>query len=167
MIYLFREILFMQMKNFIILSLLLFCIFISSQKLNDEIFVIYKLKSEKNLNKSKTNSLKHQTIYGSSENLHNDFEKDLMKFGYKKVENQKSNRIFEKLNSFKEGKNSYETACLKVYRDILIYKNQHNKIIKIIKICTSCYANQVVTPKSNYELLMNFEDYDSLEELLR
>ena len=157
------------MNNFIILLSIFFCGHFSSQKLNDEIFVIYKLKSEKNLNRSKRNSLKHQTIYGSSksENLHHDFEKDLMKFGYKKVENQKSNQIFEKLNSFKEGKNSYETACLKAYRDILIYKNQHNKIIKIIKICTSCYANQVVTPKSNYELLMNFEDYDSLEELLR
>lgn len=159
----------MQMKNLIILLSILFCAYFSSQTLNDKIFVIYKLKSEKNLNKSKKNSLKHQTIYGSSksENLHNDFEKDLIKFGYKKVENLKSNWISEKLNSLKEGKNIYETACLKVYRDILIYKNHHNKIMKIIKICTSCYANQVITPKSNYELLMDFEDYDALEELLR
>ncbi|MCX8533366.1 hypothetical protein [Chryseobacterium luquanense] len=158
----------MSIKNLIILPLLLFCSFISSQKLNDEIFIIYKLKSEKTLNKSKKNSLKNQTIYGNSksENLHSDFEKDLIKFGYKKVEDLKSNQIFEKLNSLKNGKNSYDTACLKVYRDILIYKNQNNKIIKIIKICTSCYANQVITPKSSYELLMNFEDYDFLDELL-
>lgn len=159
----------MSMKQIIILLSIFFCGYFSSQKFNDEIFVIYKLKSEKNLNKSKTNSLKHQTIYGSSksENLHNDFEKDLMKFGYKKVENQNTNAVFEKINSLKEGKNSYETACLKVYRDILVYKDQHNKIMKIIKICTSCYANQVITPKSNYELLMNFEDYDSLQQLLK
>lgn len=156
------------MKQIIILLSIFFWGYFSSQNLNNERFIIYKLKSEKKLKKSKTNELRYQTIYGhsKSEFLHSDFEKDLIKFGYKKVENQKSNQIFEKIESLKEGKNIYETACMKVYRDILVYKNQNN-ILKVIKICTSCYSNQIITQKNQSELLMNFEDYDFLEELLR
>lgn len=156
----------MLIKNLIIFLCIFFCSYLSSQKLNDEIFV-YKLKSEKKIKKTK--SLKYQTIHGNSrtESLHNDFEKDLIKFGYKKVENQKKQPIFEKISSLKEGKNNYETACLPTYRDILIYKNQNGKIVKMIKICTSCYSNQIITSENESELLMNFADYDALQELLK
>ncbi|PZU24443.1 MAG: hypothetical protein DI622_03915, partial [Chryseobacterium sp.] len=81
-------------------------------------------------------------------------------------ENQNNQQVFEKIKSLKEGKNNYETACLPTYRDILIYKNQNGKILKIIKVCTSCYSNQIVTLESESELLMNFSDYDALQELL-
>ncbi|MCA6067079.1 hypothetical protein JI747_007805 [Chryseobacterium sp. RG1] len=156
----------MYSKNLIILLSIFFCSYFSSQKINDENFVIYKLKSEKKLHQTK--GLKYQTIHGNSksERLHNNFEKDLVRFGYIKVDNQKKHQVFEKINSLKEGKNNYETACLQTYRDILIYKDQNNKISKIIKICTSCYSNQIITPENNSELLMNFTDYDSLQELL-
>lgn len=156
----------MLIKNLIIFLSIFFCSYLSSQEFNDEIFV-YKLKFEKNLKKTK--SLKYQTIHGhsKSEILHNNFEKDLIKFGYIRVDNQKKQQIFEKITSLKEGRNNYATACLQTYRDILIYKNQNGKILKIIKICTSCYSNQILTSESESELLMNFADYDSLQELLK
>lgn len=156
----------MLIKNLIIFSSIFFCSYLSSQKLNDEIF-IYQLESEKKI--KKTNGLKYETIHGSSKsgNLRNDFEKDLIKFGYIRVENKKKQQISEKINSLKEGRNNHETACLKTYRDILIYKNRNGKIFKVIKICTSCYSNQIITSERESELLMNFADYDSLQELLK
>ncbi len=156
----------MLIKNLIILLSIFFCGYLSSQKLNDEIF-IYQLKSEKKIENTK--SLRYETIHGRLKPGHllNDFEKDLIKFGYIKVEHKKKRQISEKINSLKEGRNNYETACLKTYRDILIYKNRNGKIFKVIKICTSCYSNQVITPERESELLMNFADYDYLQELLR
>ena len=156
----------MLIKNLIIFSSIFFCSYLSSQKLNDEIF-IYQLKSEKKIKNTK--SLRYETIHGrlKSGDLNKDFEKDLIKFGYKKVENKKKHQISEKINSLKQGRNNYETACLKTYRDILIYKNRNGKIFKVIKICTSCYSNQIITSERESELLMNFADYDSLQELLK
>ena len=158
----------MPIKKLIIALSILFCgSLFKPQKLNDESFVIYKLKFEENLKKAK--SLKYQTVHGysKSESLYNDFEKDLIKFGYVRTENKNNQQVFEKIKSLKEGKNNYETACLPAYRDILIYKNQNGKILKIIKVCTSCYSNQIVTLESESELLMNFSDYDALQELLK
>jgi hypothetical protein len=81
------------------------------------------------------------------------------------LENDRILEISKFLTTKKEGVNNYETACKKVFRDLIIFKQQ-NKIVKVIKVCTSCYSNEVITNEAESELLLNFEDYDYLSEEL-
>lgn len=152
-----------------ILSIALFS-FTSLKQNNDfDNIIIYRLKQEKRSQRSNTHSLSYKIIHGSlrSGDIKDGFEKNLRKFGYVKNDYNKikHDQICDKIKSFVYGKSKYETSCLQTYRDIFIYKKQE-KIVKVIKICTSCYANEVITPESESELLMDFKDYDSLKELI-
>jgi hypothetical protein len=90
----------------------------------------------------------------------------LKSFGYlkSKIEANKFNKIDE---IFTEKKHSelYETACIYIYRDILIFKKK-SKIIGIAKICFDCDANVIVGTKSNIEAFGMSGDYEKLREIL-
>ena len=128
---------------------------------------IYHLNKKKNLKKIKNTDFEYRLIYGHnySSEINATFLQKLKKAGYKKSKfsDEKSIKIIEFLDSKKEGYSKYETACKKMYRDVIVIKKE-NEIIKIIKICTSCYANQVLYKKNETELLLSFEDYDNLSE---
>jgi len=130
---------------------------------------IYKLKKDRKLNSRKASDFESRLIFGQtkSSEINLEFISKLKKTGYKKI-NLENNRILEiskLLNTKKEGLNNYETACKKVFRDLIIFKQQ-NKIIKVIKICTSCYSNEVVTGETESEIILSFEDYDYLNDEL-
>lgn len=167
----------MTMKNlykksnffFIIFSFLVLFFFINAKKNNEyDNIIIYKLKYEKRNHKSNGHSLRYKIIHGNltHKDINDNFENNLQKFGYIRPKHSeiKYKQIYNKLNSFEYGTSKHEVSCLQTYRDVFIYK-KHNKIVKIIKICTSCYANEVITPESESMLLMDFSDYNSLKEL--
>ncbi|WP_143884364.1 hypothetical protein [Chryseobacterium binzhouense] len=130
---------------------------------------IYKLKKEFISHKvnTKTN-LKYKIIHGStsSKDINQDFEQKLLKFGYKKniYYPEKLNEINRTLNSFENGAAQFNTSCLPTYRDIIIYK-KNNEITKILKICTSCFKNEVITKNEKTELLLFIADYELLEKM--
>ena len=44
---------------------------------------------------------------------------------------------------------------------------QFDKILKLIKICTTCYTNEVITKNGKSEMILNFEDYIDLIEYMK
>ncbi|MDI9340859.1 MAG: hypothetical protein QM534_09860 [Sediminibacterium sp.] len=58
------------------------------------------------------------------------------------------------------------TACIYVYRDILIFK-KNKKIIGTAKVCFSCMANQISGTNANTDNFGQDGDYEKLENLLR
>ena len=122
-----------------------------------------------NQKKSKEDSLKMGIILGEIPKSISDtnFINNLESFGYtkSKIEEKKFNKIDE---VFIEKKLSevYETACIYIYRDILIFKKK-SKIIGIAKMCFGCDANVIVGTKSNTEEFGMSGDYEKLREILR
>ncbi len=122
-----------------------------------------------NQKKSLKDSLKIEVILGETPKSISDtnFIDDLKSFGYTKS-NIKSKKI-EKINEFFSVKNhseSYITACIYVYRDILIFKRK-SKVIGIAKICFSCNSKIIVGTKSITEKFGINGDYELLKEILR
>ena len=122
-----------------------------------------------NQKKSVKDSLKMEIILGETPNLISDtnFVDNLKSFGYTKsrIEPKKFNKINE-IFTEKKYSESYETACIYIYRDILIFKRK-SKIIGIAKICFDCDANVIVGTKSNTEEFGMSGDYEKLRKILR
>ena len=121
-----------------------------------------------NQKKSKKDSLKIGIILGKIPKSISDtnFIDNLKSFSYLKsnIEPEK----FDKINEiFTEKKHSemYETACIYIYRDILIFKKK-SKIIGIAKICFGCDASVIVGTKSNTEEFGMSGDYEKLKKIL-
>lgn len=94
------------------------------------------------------------------------FLKQLESIGYKKT--NVDTKKFEKIDEiFTEKKHEiFEvSACVYVYRDILIFKKK-SKVIGIAKICFGCGASIILGTKSNTEEFGQSDDYWKLEKLL-
>lgn len=161
---------FFKLKILLVIVSAVFLNFDKTDKIQTPVVVeIYKLKKNKYLNNKKISDFEYQLIFGQtkSSEINPEFISKLKNAGYKKnsLDNETISKISEFLNSKKKGVNNYETACKKVYRDVIIFKLQ-NKVTKVIKICTSCYSNEVITNEAESELLLNFEDYDYLSDEL-
>ena len=122
-----------------------------------------------NQEKSKKDSLKMGIILGEIPKSINDtkFIDNLKSFGYtkSKIEENKFNKIDEVFTEKKHSE-AYQTACIYIYRDILIFKKK-SKIIGIAKICFGCDASVIVGTKSNTEEFGMSGDYEKLKEILR
>jgi len=122
-----------------------------------------------NQKKSVKDSLKMEIILGETPKSISDtnFVDNLKSFGYTKsrIEPKKFNKINE-IFTEKKYSESYETACIYIYRDILIFKRK-SKIIGIAKICFDCDANVIVGTKSNTEEFGMSGDYEKLRKILR
>ena len=122
-----------------------------------------------NQEKSKKDSLKMGIILGEIPKSINDtkFIDNLKSFGYtkSKIEENKFNKIDEVFTEKKHSE-AYQTACIYIYRDILIFKKK-SKIIGIAKICFGCDANVIVGTKANTEEFGMSGDYEKLREILR
>ncbi len=62
-------------------------------------------------------------------------------------------------------KESSETSCIAVYRDILIFKNK-NHTIGVAKICFECGKKIIIGAKTNTEEFGQSGDYDKLFQIL-
>ncbi|SFN59035.1 hypothetical protein SAMN05444143_1305 [Flavobacterium succinicans] len=122
-----------------------------------------------NQEKSKKDSLKMGIILGEIPKSINDtkFIDNLKSFGYtkSKIEENKFNKIDEVFTEKKHSE-AYQTGCIYIYRDILIFKKK-SKIIGIAKICFGCDASVIVGTKSNTEEFGMSGDYEKLREILR
>ena len=131
---------------------------ISKQKEN---FENYNLKKDLRSNKFKNSSFEYQLVYGftKTSDFDSKFMKNLEKTGFVQntIPSENQEKIIDFLNMKKLGKSKYETACQKVFQDIIVFKKA-NEITKIIKICTSCYANQVIEKTGTDEILLSFDD---------
>ncbi|QQV03792.1 MULTISPECIES: hypothetical protein [Chryseobacterium] len=142
---------------------------INESTVNHDSVEIYKLKKEFISHKVniKTN-LKYKIIHGSTsiKDIDQDFERKLVKFGYEKsiYHLETLNEIIQTLNSIGNGIAPFNTSCLPTYRYIIIYK-KNDKITKIVKICTSCFKNEVITKNERTELLLFIADYEILEKM--
>lgn len=122
-----------------------------------------------NQKKSIKDSLKMGIILGEIPKSISDtnFIDNLKSFGYtkSKIEEKKFNKIDE---VFTEKKHSevYATACIYIYRDILIFKKK-SKVIGIAKVCFGCDASVIVGTKSNTDEFGMSGDYEKLREILR
>jgi hypothetical protein len=99
----------------------------------------------------------HDTIFIST----------LEKVGFKKSSVNKSK--FSEIDSLfvEKSVNEYlATACIYVYRDILIFK-KNNKVIGTAKICLGCMAHQINGTNANTENFGQDGDYEKLKELLK
>ena len=152
---------------FLITSLLLNCSNFKNIPKNERV-TFYTLKKDPKVRNG--NTVKYKLIYGTtrSSDLNENFEEILTQNGFIKTnyDNEKRNIIINFIDSLEDGRSNYETACRKVYRNIIVYKNA-GKIENVVKICTSCYANQVITKDDESSLYMVFADYDYLEELFK
>ena len=122
-----------------------------------------------NQSKSKTDSLKMGIILGDIPSSISDsaFINELEKIGYKKIVIDKSNfdsidKIFVEKTTINDG----STACIYVYRDILIFKKD-NKVIGTAKICFECMEKQINGTAANTENFGQDGDYEKLKKLLR
>lgn len=121
-----------------------------------------------NQNKSEIDKLKYGVLLDEIPNSINetDFISKLESIGYSKKVIKKSE--FNSINKiFIEKKHAEPmySACVYVYRDILIFKKK-SKIIGIAKICFGCGANRIYGTKSNTEEFGQGGDYEKLEKIL-
>lgn len=121
-----------------------------------------------NQSKSELDSLKMGIILGDIPKTITDlnFINSLSKIGYKSIKVDKSkytdiNQIFRE----KEVQENIATACINIYRDILIFKKQ-NKIVGTAKICFGCMANEIKGTAANTENFGQDGDYEKLKNIL-
>lgn len=122
-----------------------------------------------NQSKSEIDSFKMGIILGDIPKSISDLEfiDYLSKIGYKKTQIDKSK--FESIDKIFVEKTTTEniaTACIYVYRDILIFKKD-NKVIGTVKVCFGCMANQINGTTSNTENFGQDGDYERLGKILR
>lgn len=119
--------------------------------------------------KSIDDSLKMGIIIGKIPMNINDlnFINKLEAFGYEKsfIDKSKFNEI-DQIFIEKTNTNNVYTACLYVYRDILIFKKM-GKVIGTAKICFGCMANEIIGTNANTGNFGQEGDYNILEKLLR
>lgn len=122
-----------------------------------------------NQSKSEIDSFKMEIILGDiPKDISNlSFIDKLHKIGYKKKLVDKSK--FDDINKIfveKTVKENFVTACIYVYRDILIFK-KNDKVVGTAKICFGCMANQITGTNANTENFGMDGDYEKLADLLR
>ena len=122
-----------------------------------------------NKSKSKIDSLKMEIILGKIPNNISDlfFIEKLETVGYKKMIIDKSK--FESIDKIFIEKSTLEniaTACIYVYRDILIFKKD-GKVVGTAKICFDCMSKQIKGTTANTENFGQDGDYEKLEKILR
>ena len=95
-----------------------------------------------------------------------DFLEKLESIGYNKtnVDSKKFKKIDE-IFTEKKHDEVIESACVYVYRDILIFKKK-SKIVGIAKICFGCGDSIILGTKSNTTEFGQSGDYWKLEKLL-
>jgi hypothetical protein len=122
-----------------------------------------------NQSKSEIDSFKMGIILGDLPKNISDlsFIDKLKKIGYKKksVDKSKFDEI-DKIFVEKTVKENDATACIYVYRDILIFK-KNNAVVGTAKICFGCMANKIIGTNANTENFGMDGDYEKLEDLLR
>lgn len=122
-----------------------------------------------NQSRSELDCLKTEIVIGDIPKDITDlsFIDHLEKIGYKKsrVEQSKFSDI-DKIFFEKTAKESLVTACVHVYRDILIFR-KNNKVVGTAKICFDCMAHQITGTKANTEDFGQDGDYGKLEMILK
>lgn len=161
------------MKLFILLFSFFSVINFSAQtgvKTTESVSIFRLRKFAERGNSRYISEFKTKTIRGanSPDDISDGFEKKLAESGYKRsaISPEEIRAVKELLSTYKFGFSKTETACLPVFRDILVYK-VGGKITKIIKICISCYQNQVISPEKTTGLLIPWDDYEQLEEIFQ
>lgn len=96
-----------------------------------------------------------------------EFINKLEKVGYKRTRIDKSK--FDSIDNIfveKSATEYMETACIYVYRDILIFK-KGDKVVGTAKVCFSCMAKQIHGTTANTVYFGQEGDYVRLERILR
>ncbi len=125
---------------------------------------------DKNKDKSKIDRLRFDVVISSDfpKNLsQTDFLKSMEKIGYIKKEISKD--IFPEIDKIfieKTVEESSAYACIAIYNDILVFKNQR-KIIGIAKICFGCKQHQIIGTNLNTDNFGQNGDYEKLKALLK
>ena len=122
-----------------------------------------------NKSKSEIDSLKMGIILGDiPNNISNlTFIENLAKVGYKKTLIDKSKfESIDKIFIQKTTLKNIATACIYVYRDILIFKKK-GKVIGTAKICFDCLAKQINGTTARTENFGQDGDYEKLAKILR
>lgn len=122
-----------------------------------------------NKSKSEIDSLKMEIILGDIPNNISDlsFIKKLEKVGYtKKIIDKSKFESIDKIFIEKTTLENIATACIYVYRDILIFKKE-GKVVGTAKICFECFAKQIKGTNANTENFGQDGDYGNLEKILR
>lgn len=121
-----------------------------------------------NQNKSKIDRLKSEVIVGETpDNLKDhDFLNYMDEIGYskKKIDSAKFAAI-NKILIEKPYEEATASACIPVYRDILIFKKS-NKITGMIKICFNCHQYRILGTKANIENFGSYGDYLLLWDII-
>jgi len=122
-----------------------------------------------NQSKSEIDSIKMGVILGripkDSSNL--SFIDKLEKIGYTKSAIDKSKFAdIDKIFVEKSVSENVASACIYIYRDILIFKKRNN-IIGTAKICFGCMDNQITGTTANTDNFGQDGDYERLENILR
>lgn len=92
------------------------------------------------------------------------FVKDLEKLNFHKerLEIAQYPKIAE---IYSRGSGNYETACVKTFRDILVFK-KNNKIVGISKICFDCGWESTFFNEKRFNNLIDITYFEELENLL-
>ncbi len=119
--------------------------------------------------KTEFSTLKKEIILGDIPKNITDlsFIRKLEKVGYKKSYINKSKfQSIDKIFIEKKASENLSTACVYVYRDILIFRKE-GKVVGTSKICFECMANQINGTTANTENFGQDGDYEELSKILR
>lgn len=132
----------------------------------NDVFDVYDDPKSKDKESKEYNYL--QVVEGNYPNLlNNEFSTNLINIGYRKSKIN-SNRLDDLNSIFSETNcdDSYEMACIPVYRDILIFYKE-GKIIGIAKICFDCRQSHIIGTDKKLEDFGQCGGYEKLLDLLR
>ena len=122
-----------------------------------------------NQSKSDIDSIKMGVILGNIPKNISDlsFIDKLEKIGFVKNSVDKSKFAdIDKIFIEKSVNENVATACIYIYRDILVFKRE-GKIVGTAKMCFGCMANQINGTTANTENFGQDGDYDRIEKILR
>lgn len=117
---------------------------------------------------SALDSLKLRVITGYIPKDNNDlfFIEKLEELGYTKKPVAKSEfEAIDNIFSEKKVKENITTACIPIYRDILLFKMQ-NKVIGTAKICFECRQHHITGTIANTNNFGQDGDYEKLQRIL-
>ncbi len=120
-------------------------------------------------NKSQIDKLKFDIIIGEKpESLNNlEFINSLSQIGFTRSQINQSK--FKEINQIFTEKTVYENyaaACVAVYRDILVFKN-NKKIVGFCKLCFDCRLFRMIGTNANTENFGQDGDFEKLSNLLK
>ena len=126
-------------------------------------FNTHRIKSG---NKSAKKKLIYEIVRGTIPNNLNDtlFVKNLEKLNFhkEKLEISQIQKIDE---IYSRGSGNYGVACVKTFRDILVFKRK-NTIIGVSKICFDCSWEKTFFNEHWYSNLIDITYFEELENLL-